>query len=53
MPLKRSGHMANSSFGAPVLLMLIVAVAVFVLAPHARHSIVSHDTPGPLWSGER
>jgi hypothetical protein len=45
--------MANSSFGALVLLMLIVAVAVFVLAPHERHGTLSLGTPGPLWSGQR
>ncbi|HYD05849.1 MAG TPA: hypothetical protein VEC60_08985 [Reyranella sp.] len=43
--------MANSSFGALVLLMLIVAAAVFLLTPHERAS-VSFNPPA-FWSAQR
>ena len=42
--------MANSCFGAVVLIVLLVAVAVFLLTPHERASTASHGTPAPLWS---
>ena len=42
--------MANSCFGAVVLIVLLVAVAVFLLAPHERTSTASHGAPAPLWS---
>jgi hypothetical protein len=45
--------MANSSFGALVLLMLMVAVAVFLLTPHERRSGASFSTPSALWSIQR
>jgi hypothetical protein len=45
--------MANSSFGALVLIVLLVAVAVFLLAPHDRRSVASLGNPGPLWSSQR
>jgi hypothetical protein len=45
--------MANSSFGALVLLMLVVAAAVFVLTPHERRSLASLGNPSPLWSNQR
>ena len=44
----RSAGMANSSFGALVLLMLVVAAAVFVLTPHERGS-VSFNPPS-FWN---
>jgi hypothetical protein len=40
--------MANSSFGALVLLMLVVAAAAFLLTPH-EHGSVSFNPPS-LWS---
>lgn len=43
--------MANSSFGALVLLMLLVVVAVFLFTPHERGS-VSFNPPS-FWSGQR
>jgi hypothetical protein len=43
--------MANSSFGALVILMLAVAVAVFLLTPHER-SMASFNPPA-FWSGQR
>jgi hypothetical protein len=42
--------MANSSFGALVLLMLMVAAAAFLLTPHERSS-VSFNSPS-LWSSQ-
>jgi len=45
--------MANSSFGALVLIMLLVAVAVFLLVPHDRQSTASLGNPGQLWSSQR
>lgn len=44
--------MANSSFGALVLLMLGVAAAVFLLTPHERRSTTAFN-PSPLWSASR
>ena len=43
--------MANSSFGALVLLMLVVAAAVFMLTPHERSS--TSFNPPSFWSGGR
>lgn len=43
--------MANSSFGALVLLMLAVATAVFLLTPHER-SVASFNPPS-FWSSQR
>ena len=48
--LGRSGSMANSCFGALVLIVLLVAVAVFLLTPHDRVSTAFHSSPAPLWS---
>jgi hypothetical protein len=45
--------MGNSCFSAMVLIMLAVAVAVFLLTPHERHSTVSAAAPSALWSGQR
>jgi len=42
--------MANSCFGAVVLIVLLVAVAVFLLTPHDRVSVAFHSAPAPLWS---
>ncbi len=47
--LWRSKGMANSCFGALVLIVLLVAVAVFLLAPHERVSTAFHSAP-TLWS---
>jgi hypothetical protein len=44
--------MANSCFGAVVLLMLLVAVAVFVLTPHERRTTTAFN-PSPLWFVQR
>jgi hypothetical protein len=44
--------MANSSFGALALLMLVVAAAVFLLTPHERSSTMAFN-PSPLWSAQR
>ncbi|HEY4168200.1 MAG TPA: hypothetical protein VGM96_15555 [Reyranella sp.] len=41
--------MANSCFGAVVLIVLLVAVAVFLLAPHERVATAFHSAP-TLWS---
>jgi len=51
--LARCPNMGNSSFAALVLIMLIVAVAVFVFAPHERRSTVSAGLPSALWSVQR
>jgi hypothetical protein len=48
----RSTDMANSSFGALVLVMLVVAVAVFLLTPHERRSTSSFGGPA-LWTFQR
>jgi hypothetical protein len=45
--------MANSCFGAVVLIVLLVAVAVFLLAPHDRVSMASHGASAPLWASQR
>jgi hypothetical protein len=45
--------MANSSFGALVLLMLVVAAAVFVLTPHERRNTAASFNPSPFWSIQR
>ncbi len=45
--------MGNSCFGALVLIVLLVAVAVFVLTPHDRVNTASHSSPTPLWSSQR
>lgn len=45
--------MANSSFGALVLIVLLVAVAVFLLVPHDRVSTAFRGAPAPLWSSQR
>ena len=45
--------MANSSFGALVLIMLLIAVAVFLLVPHDRLNTASLGNPGQLWSSQR
>ncbi|MBS0525896.1 MAG: hypothetical protein JSS04_19870 [Proteobacteria bacterium] len=45
--------MANSSFGALVLIVLLVAVAAFLLTPHDRVSTASHSAPPALWSSQR
>lgn len=45
--------MANSSFGALVLMMLLVAFAVLLLAPHERESTTSLSNPRQLWSSQR
>lgn len=42
--------MANSCFGAVVLIMLLVAVAVFLLTPHDRVNTAFHSAPASLWS---
>lgn len=42
--------MANSSFGALVILMLAVAFAVFLLTPHERSS--ASFNPPSLWSSQ-
>jgi hypothetical protein len=47
----RSPSMANSSFGALAILMLVVAAAIFLLTPHDRGS-VSFNPPA-LWSSPR
>ena len=44
--------MANSSFGALALLMLVVAAAIFLLTPHERRSTLAFNSP-PLWSSQR
>jgi hypothetical protein len=41
--------MANSSFGALVLLVLAVAAAVFLLTPHERTSF----NPPTFWASQR
>jgi hypothetical protein len=41
--------MGNSCFGALVLIVLLVAVAVFVLTPHDRVATAFHSAP-TLWS---
>jgi hypothetical protein len=43
--------MANSSFGALVLLMLLVAAAAFLLAPHERPG--ASFNPASFWSSSR
>jgi hypothetical protein len=45
--------MANSCFGALVLIVLLVAAAVFVLTPHDRVNTAFHGAPAPLWSSQR
>ena len=45
--------MANSCFGAVVLIVLLVAVAVFLLTPHDRVSTASHSAAAPLWSSSQ
>jgi hypothetical protein len=44
--------MANSSFGALVILMFAVAAVVLVLTPHER-SGVSFNSPSSFWSSQR
>lgn len=45
--------MANSSFGALALIMLVVAFAVLLLTPHERHNSGLLSNPQQLWSSER
>lgn len=45
--------MGNSCFAAVVLIVLLVAAAVFVLTPHDRVNTAFHSAPAPLWSSQR
>jgi hypothetical protein len=45
--------MANSCFAAVVLVVLLVAAAVFMLTPHDRVNTAFHSAPTPLWSSQR
>ena len=45
--------MGNSCFSTLVLIMLVVAVAVFLLTPHERRSTASAGLPSVLWSAQR
>jgi hypothetical protein len=45
--------MANSCFGAVVLIVLLVAVVVFALTPHDRVNTAFHSAPATLWSSQR
>jgi len=45
--------MGSSSFSALVLIVLVVAVAVFLLTPYERRSTVSTGLPSTLWSAQR
>jgi len=40
--------MRNSSFGAFVLLLLVIAALVLLLTPNQRRT--ASQTPGPLWA---
>jgi cbb3-type cytochrome oxidase subunit 3 len=43
--------MRHSSFGVLAMLLLLVAVVVFLLAPHERHNASGSAMPGPFWAG--